>query len=89
METREDNPSVVHGIDPGECRARVLKNLDWIECLEKGAVHCTHSLFFGSGFLCRHPDQKRSLSRARLSSVVGEGIEPSRAMPVDLQIPTL
>jgi hypothetical protein len=54
----QDNHAMLHGIDLSKCRVREVMHLGWIECLEKEASQCPHALFFGSGFLCRHPDQK-------------------------------
>ena len=65
METEGSSSSPAHGIDPSKCRVHELGSIDWIECLERDADKCSHALFFGSGFLCRHPDQKNLLARLR------------------------
>jgi hypothetical protein len=58
METGKNGAGDVPAIAPGKCRVNVIQSLGWVECLERDADKCTHALFFGSGFLCRHPDHK-------------------------------
>jgi hypothetical protein len=57
---KEDSTRDAHGGDPRKCLVSEVKSLGWLECLEKDAAKCPHSLSFGTGFLCRHPDQTKA-----------------------------
>ena len=61
MQRNGNIPGSAAGIEPGKCRVYELMTVDWILCLEQDAVACPHSSSEGSVFLCRHPDQKRTL----------------------------